>query len=293
MVPSGMRRHLNILCLLLVFLAGCEDTDLRLVAGAGIDAVTALTLSDETVRELAGRAIAQADSQHAVAPDHNAYARRLRRLVVEHREAGFQFNYRVYLDDTANAFAMADGSIRIYSGLMDMLDDGELRFVIGHEMGHIVKNHVRHKLQLAYAASAARKGLAAAGGSLGDLAASLPGAFVETLINSRFSRLEEKSADDFGLQFLMREGDDPADAVSALRKLAALGTNHTFLSSHPEPEERADRLELQIQGRDITLEEKQRHLAGRVRSLLSDLFSAVAAVLHYLLTLFKKAMGTG
>ncbi|MDY0350996.1 MAG: M48 family metalloprotease [Desulfobulbaceae bacterium] len=288
-----MRIQLSILCLLLIFLTGCEDTDLRLVAGAGVDAVTALTLSDETVRELAGRAIAQADSRHAVAPEHNAYARRLRRLVAEGPEAGLQLNCRIYLDDTVNAFAMADGSIRIYSGLMDMLDDGELRFVIGHEMGHIVKNHVRHKLQLAYAASAARKGLAAAGGSLGDLAASLPGGFVEALINSRFSRLEEKSADDFGLQLLVREGDDPAGAVSALRKLATLGTHHTFLSSHPEPGERADRLELQIQGKDIPLEEKQGQLISRVRTLLSDLFSAAAAVLRALLNLFKDAMGTG
>jgi putative metalloprotease len=36
---------------------------------------------------------------------------------------------------------MADGSIRIYSGLMEMMDEGELLFVLGHEMGHVVEKH--------------------------------------------------------------------------------------------------------------------------------------------------------
>jgi putative metalloprotease len=34
-----------------------------------------------------------------------------------------------------NAFATADGTIRIYSGLMEMMTDDELIFVIGHEIG--------------------------------------------------------------------------------------------------------------------------------------------------------------
>lgn len=32
---------------------------------------------------------------------------------------GYTFRYKVYLSPTVNAFAMADGTIRIYSGLMD------------------------------------------------------------------------------------------------------------------------------------------------------------------------------
>jgi len=65
---------------------------------------------------------------------------------------------------------MANGTIRVYSGLMDMLDDGELRFVIGHEMGHVMKNHIRKKIRLAYAASAVRKGIASQNNIAGDVA---------------------------------------------------------------------------------------------------------------------------
>ena len=84
----------------------------------------------------------------------------------------FTFNYKVYLKKQVNAFALADGTIRIYSGLMDMLDDGELRFVIGHEMGHIVKEHTLKQIRLAYAARAVRKGIASQYGAAGDIARS-------------------------------------------------------------------------------------------------------------------------
>lgn len=45
------------------------------------------------------------------------------------------------------------------------------------------------------------------------------------------------------LVFLQNKGYDPAGAVSALRKLATLGNDHSLLSNHPAPGKRADRLE--------------------------------------------------
>ena len=138
---------------------------------------------------------------------------------------------------------MADGTIRLYSGLMEMMDDGELRFVLGHEMGHVVRNHIRKKLQLAYAASALRKGIASQAGTAGALAASQLGGFTELLVNAQFSQQEEREADDYGAGFLERQGYDRKPAISALRKLAPLGNNHSFLASHPAPGVRADRLE--------------------------------------------------
>ena len=55
---------------------------------------------------------------------------------------------------------MANGTIRVFTGLMDLMNDEELLFVIGHEMGHVVRNHSRKKVALAYSTSALRKGLA-------------------------------------------------------------------------------------------------------------------------------------
>jgi len=269
---------------LILLLTGCEDTDLRLATEAGIDAVTALTLSDEDVRELARMSAEHIDREHVIPPAGNKFARRLQRLVGDHQtEEGITFNYLVYLDDMVNAFAMADGTIRIYSGLMDMLDDGELRFVIGHEMGHVVKDHVRQKMQLAYAASAVRKGIASQNSTLGDIAKSQIGGFTEMLVGSQFSQLEEKVADDYGLTFLRKKGYDPAESVSALRKLATLGNDHSFLSSHPDPDTRADRLELQLQGKAQPIEETQKKFFDQVRTVLLRLYSFLAGLIEELL----------
>ena len=72
-----------------------------------------------------------------------------------------QLNYAVYDDkNVVNAFASGDGSVRVYSGLMDMMDDDELFAVIGHELGHLVNNDVRDAYRTAYLVVAARYGIA-------------------------------------------------------------------------------------------------------------------------------------
>jgi putative metalloprotease len=236
------RASLLVFCLLAC--SGCENTDLQLAAEAGLEAVQAVTLSDGDVQQLAQQAALQSDSKNRLADPDSSHARRLERLIGPHLEAdSFRFTCRVYLSPEVNAFAMADGTIRIYSGLMDMMDDGELRFVIGHEMGHVVRNHIRKKLQLAYAAGALRKGIASQANTVGALAASQLGGFTEMLVNAQFSQQEEREADDYGAAFLERQGSERKPAVTALQKLAALGNDHSFLASHPAPGARADRLE--------------------------------------------------
>ncbi len=233
-----------ILCLLS---SGCEDADIMLVADAGIDAVKAITLNDEAVQEMAVQASQHADSSNSVAPQSNPYAQRLARLTNAHlQQDAMRFNFKVYLAPEVNAFAMADGTIRIYSGLMDMMDDGELLFVIGHEMGHVVNDHIRKKMRLAYAARAVRKGAASLRNEVGLIAGSQIGGFVERLLNARFSQQEEREADDYGLLYMQQTSHNPQSAVAALEKLATLGNNHSFLSSHPAPGKRAERLRVQL-----------------------------------------------
>jgi putative metalloprotease len=261
-------------------LSGCENTDVMTATDAGMDAVKALTLSDQSVQNIAKKSAQLADKQHGVAPADNKYAKRLNGLVAQQFQEGtLKFNYAVYISPEVNAFAMADGTIRVYSGLMDMLDNGELRFVIGHEMGHVVKNHIRKKIQLAYGASAVRKAVSSQTGAAGDVARSVVGNFAESLMNAQFSQLEEKEADDYGLVFLKREKYSSPDAVSALRKIAKLSKGHSFLSSHPDPEKRATRLQEQLEGKALSIEETQQSLASKIKNLLEQNFPSVFRLL--------------
>ncbi len=233
---------------LLIFLAvivcsSCEDTNVMLVTGAATDAVKAITLTDEQVKNIAQRAAQTSDTKHRIAPENDPYNIRLQQLIAKYpNRDGHNFNFRVYLTKDINAFAMADGTIRVYSGLMDLMTDEELVFIIGHEMGHVVKKHSRKKVTLAYTSSAIRKGLASQNNEVGAIARSVFGAFTEQLANAQFSQHEERQADQYGAAFLKSEGYNPKAAVSALLKLADLTKQHTFLSSHPDPEARAKRI---------------------------------------------------
>lgn len=269
---------MSICCVFILF--GCENTDVMTVADAGRDAVKAIALSDHDLQEIAFKSAQLADKQNQVASPDNKYAKRLNRLVAQQfQEGSLKFNYAVYISPEVNAFAMADGTIRVYSGLMDMLDDGELRFVIGHEMGHVVKNHIKKKIQLAYAASAVRKTVSSQNSAVGDVARSVAGSFAESLMNAQFSQLEEKEADDYGLNFLKREKFSTPHAVSALRKIAKLSKGHSFLSSHPAPDKRAERLQAQLEGKALSIEDTQQSLIRKIKTLLENNFPSVYRLL--------------
>jgi putative metalloprotease len=262
---------LRLLVILFCFLftTGCDNTDMLTAIDGGKDAVKAITLSDKDVLAISSSSADILDRKNRLAPPDNKYSIRLNRIINQKLQDGdVVFNYGVYMSPEVNAFAMADGSIRIYGGLMDMLTDGELRFVIGHEMGHVMKRHIREKIRLAYAASAVRKGVASQNNAAGEIARSVFGGFAESLINAQFSQLEEKEADDYGLLFLKKKDFEPRDAVSALKKLAGLGKGHSFLSSHPDPDKRAERLQAQLDGRALSIEENKQNILSRLKAFI-------------------------
>jgi len=271
-----MKYLIAIICFGSMLLSGCENTDLPLAVDAGMDAVKAMTLSDQDVQEIAYQSSLHSDRNNTLAAPDSQYAKRLARLVDQNfKDGSVEFNYGVYISPEVNAFAMADGTIRIYGGLMDMLNDGELRFVIGHEMGHVLKKHIRKKIQFAYAARAVRKGIASQNSVSGNIARSLFGGLAESLMNAQFSQLEEKEADDYGLAFLKSRNFEPYDAVSALKKIAGLGKTHSFLSSHPDPDKRAERLQAQLEGRALSIEEKKQNMIEKMKAHLKNSFPSL------------------
>ncbi len=143
-----------------------------------------------------------------------------------------------------NANASADGSIRLYTGLMDLMTDHELLFVIGHEIGHVRGGHSAKAMRTALATSGMRKALTATTNSSAViLADSQLGGLVEGVVNAQHSQAQETESDDYGMQFLKRNKLPTDAAASALRKLAGLSKGGaSILSSHPDPGKRADRM---------------------------------------------------
>jgi putative metalloprotease len=224
---------------------GCAGLDQSRLTEAAGGAYQVMTLSDAQVQQLASQARGEMDQQNEVAPESSPYTQRLRTLVGAHPEVGgTPLDFQVYLADEVNAFAMADGTVRVYRGLMDLMTDDELRFVIGHEIGHVALGHSRESMQVAYGAMAVRKGVGSVGGTAAMLADSQIGDFAEKLVNAQFSQSDELEADGWSLGFLAEHDYSREAAVTALRKLG--GGDSSFLSSHPASEERAQKIEAQL-----------------------------------------------
>jgi len=219
--------------------------DLGGMIKAGTDLTKAATLTEGEVKQLASEASKVSDSENKVAPSSSPYAKRIDKLTKGMKyEGSTKPTIKVYMVSEVNAFAMADGTVRVYSGLMDKMTDDEVRYVIGHEIGHVNLGHSKKALQTAYTTSAARKAGAATGGVAGKLSDSALGDLAEKLVHAQYSQAHENEADMYALNFMKTNKYDPKAAVSALRKLEKMyGNESSVFSSHPAPGNRAAALE--------------------------------------------------
>ena len=233
-------------------LAGCKSSSMSVsgMLGAGQSLASAASLTDDDVRELGVRTSEYQDRNHRVAAAGSPQARRLARLTADWKHIdGIDFDYKVYVaPDVVNAFALPNGSIRFYSGAMEAFSDDELRYVIAHEIGHVVLGHSRRRMQTAYTTSAVRDVAAASGNSVvSAISSSELGEIGEKMVNATFSRSNENEADDFAVDFLRERGLNTSGAVTALRKLESMhGNERSVFSSHPAPGDRAKRMETRI-----------------------------------------------
>jgi metalloprotease len=222
--------------------------DLSGLVDAGTDLGKAATLSDGEVKQLASDASKANDSANKLASASSPYAKRLAKLTKGMKiEGNTKPDIKVYLVTDVNAFAMADGTVRVFAGLMDKMTDDEVRYVIGHEIGHVNLGHSKKALQTAYTTSAVRKAGAAGGGGLAKLSDSALGDLAEKLVHAQYSQAHENDADMYALKFMKANKYDSKAAVSALRKLQEMyGNEGSVFSSHPAPGDRADALEKAI-----------------------------------------------
>ena len=162
---------------------------------AGKDVAKAVTLSDKDIAQLSREAVEWMDANNPIADETTEYGARLKRLTEGITEInGLPLNFKVYHVVDVNAFACGDGSIRVFSALMDLMDDDELMAIIGHEIGHVVHADVKHAMKNAYLSSAARNAAGAAEGStLAKLSGSQLGELV-TFTAAQFSQKQEQEA---------------------------------------------------------------------------------------------------
>ncbi|WP_026727731.1 M48 family metalloprotease [Flavobacterium denitrificans] len=209
--------------------------------------VSGFTFSDADAVALAQQSIAELDANNPVAGPTDGYAIRLNRVFGKHASTdGVALNYKVYLVKDINAFACADGSVRVFAGLMDVMDDNELLAVIGHEIGHVVNHDTRDAIKAAYKKEALLDVASSQSGKIETLTSSQLGQLGSAMIDSKHSRKQESEADSFSYNFMKKNGYDVNAVESAFRILQNLsqGAESSFItkmmSSHPDSGKRAD-----------------------------------------------------
>ncbi|MDE5632160.1 MAG: M48 family metalloprotease, partial [Muribaculaceae bacterium] len=165
---------------------------------------------------------------------------------------GIPLNFKVYDVIDVNAFACPDGSIRVFSSLMDIMSDDELLGVIGHEIGHIAKKHSKSSMKQALLTSALKDAVASSSNKVATLTDSQLGSLGEALASAKHSRKHEDEADDYGYEFLKAHGKNPLAMALAFKKLQQMeqeaGASKTskinqLFSTHPELDKRIERME--------------------------------------------------
>lgn len=139
--------------------------------------------------------------------------------------------------DTINAIAIPGERIIIYQGLLKQVEsENELMMIMGHELGHFAhRDHLR--------------GLGNAlvwqiviGSIFGDLGR-VQG-ILQSVVNAQYSQAQEIQADKFGLQLLYKTYNHVAGATDFFVKISKKNQQKIdFLSSHPAPQKRIQKLE--------------------------------------------------
>ena len=219
--------------------AGAQINLGKAISGAK-KAVSAVTISDDEVKAYVHEYVQYSDKQNKVAADDDPYTVRLLKLTEGLTEVdGTPLNFKVYITDDINAFACADGSIRVYTGLMDLMNDDEVLGVIGHEIGHVAHKDTKNAFKNALLTSALFDGVGAVSKTARALTDSELGAIGEAMLNSKYSRKQESNADDYGYDFLKQNGKNPWAMAMAFQKLEELEGGHNasamqkMFSSHP------------------------------------------------------------
>lgn len=170
---------------------------------------------------------------------------------------GQAWDYRVFVNESPNAFVLPGGRVGVNTGLFKVVqNDDQLAAVLGHEIAHNQYNHAAQR--------STRTGIAQLGLSLGsrifgrndpELANRIArygsaGAQLGFLLP--FSRRQELEADRLGVDYMARAGFRASEAVTLWRNFSSsrtAGSAPQFMSTHPSDATRIQQLEVYLRSR--------------------------------------------
>ncbi|MDY7016352.1 MAG: M48 family metalloprotease [Cyanobacteriota bacterium] len=193
-------------------------------------------------------------------------------------KSGYPFEFHLLSDRrTINAFALPGGQVFITAALLSRFNtEAQLAGVLGHEIGHVVGRHGAEHLakQQLGAALVNSVGIAASDTPESSRQAAILAQAVNQLLSLKYGREDELESDRLGFQFMTDAGYNPEGIVEVMQILQSArsgGQPPEFLSTHPDPGNRIERLQALLQqaypnGIPANLEEGRERFARIVGS---------------------------
>jgi predicted Zn-dependent protease len=216
-------------------LTGTEADALRLEHGVGLD------LAREVRQQL------PSDPDPRTRQTLDDLGRRLSACVANRRRS---FRFDAFTGGAPNAFALPGGFIFVSRALLELCrwDPDEAAFVLGHEMGHVIRGHAIERIVTGSAVSVVARA-APAPGVLAGWLRTVGVKYLETA----YSREQELEADRLGLRLARAAGFDPQGSVRLLARLAELtkamepSSLGAYFASHPTAEVRIAHIRRDLQ----------------------------------------------
>lgn len=215
-----------------------------LAASCGSGGALGTSVSLDQEWQLGNQMAAQVAQQMQLVNDPTAlaYVRQVgERIHAVTPEANLPFDFEIVNDPSINAFSIPGGHVYVNTGLIANVDHAdELASVLAHEISHVVARHVIKQVEQQQEISAIGSILLGQNpGALQQLVAQI----VAGGVMARFSRADEKQADDMGLQFMAQAGYNPQGMLDMFQKLLSLEKSRPdavarFFQDHPGTQDR-------------------------------------------------------
>jgi predicted Zn-dependent protease len=205
-----------------------------------------MLMSEDKEVQLGGQTDADVVRQFGIYDDKglNVYVNGLgqRMAKVSHRPH-LAYHFKVLDVSVVNAFAVPGGYVYVTRGILaSMNSEAELAGVMGHEIGHITARHSAEQIS--------RAQLAQMGMAIGSIVSpefralsGLAGMGAQMLF-LKFSRDNERQADDLGVEYASKVGYDASQMANFFETLDRMNPHSDnsglpgWFSTHPNPEDR-------------------------------------------------------
>ncbi len=216
---------------------GTEDEAIRLEHGVGLD------LAEETRKQLV------LDGEPRTRQTLDEIGQRLAARVANQRRT---FHFDAFTAGEPNAFALPGGFIFVSRSILDLCrwDPNEVAFILGHEMGHVIRGHAIERIVANTAVSVASRA-APVRGALGNWLKTVGIQYLQTA----YSRDHELEADRLGVRLVRAADFEPQGAIRLLARLADLkhsaepSSLGEYFSTHPTAEIRIQNLRQFLQNK--------------------------------------------